>query len=223
MHVGPRWRTGCCYGRLVQHGDVDGWLERLGSADPTPGGGAAAALAAAAAAALVEMVASLTVDKKAYAAHESHVRPIRERAMVLRQQAWALAGDDETAFRAVMAAYGLPRQTDDDRAARTAAIQSATAAAARPPLAVAAVAAEVIALAAALPGRSNPNVLSDVGVAASLAVSALESSAINVEVNLDGLTDGAVREPLRKELGEYLASAELGRRVVADVRAGSAG
>lgn len=203
----------------MPQGDVSDWLERLGSSDPTPGGGAAAALAASAGAALVEMVVNLTKGKKAYAEHESHVVPIGEQAATLRERAWRLAADDEAAFGAVMAAYGLPKQTDDDRAARAAAIERATAAAARPPLQVAAVAAEVIELAASLPGRSNPNVLSDVGVAASLAVSSLESAAINVEVNLGGLSEPGARDELRKELDGYLTAGELGRRVVADVRA----
>jgi len=203
----------------VHQGEVGDWLERLGSSAPTPGGGAAAALAAAAAAALVEMVVNLTQGRAAYAAHESHVRLIGEQAATLRQRAWDLAADDEAAFGAVMAAYGLPRQTDEERAARAAAIEAATAAAARPPLRVAEVAAKVVELAAALPGRSNPNVLSDVGVAASLAVSALESAAINVEVNLAGLHDDGVRDELRKQLDGYLTMGELGRRVVADVRA----
>jgi methenyltetrahydrofolate cyclohydrolase len=203
----------------VHQGDVSDWLERLGSAAPTPGGGAAAALAAASAAALVEMVVNLTRGKAAYAAHEAHVQPIGEQAAALRQLAWELAAADEAAFEAVMAAYGLPRQTDEERAARTAAIEAATAAAARPPLRVAEVAAKVVELAAELPDRSNPNVLSDVGVAASLAGSALESAAINVEVNLGGLKDQGKRDELRTELDRYLAAGELGHRVVADVRA----
>lgn len=195
------------------------WLERLGSAAPTPGGGAAAALAAASAAALVEMVVNLTLGKASYERHADHVRPIGERAAELRTRALELAGADEAAFGDVMAAYRMPRDSEAAKAARTAAIQSATEAAAGPPLAVAALAATVIELAAALPGRSNPNVVSDVGVAASLAVSALESAAINVEVNLASLADGATRDRLRQELAGHLATGDAGRRVVSDVLA----
>lgn len=202
---------------------LGGWLDRLGSAAPTPGGGAAAALAAATGAALVEMVVNLTVGKSAYAEHEEHVHPIGERARALRARALELASADEAAFDRVMAAYGLPRQTDEEKAARSAAIQAATADAARPPLAIAEVAAQVIELAAALPGRSNRNVLSDVGVAAALAGAALESAAINVEVNLGALKDEGVREGLRKELASYLIAGELGREVVGNVRQGVGG
>jgi len=199
------------------------WLEQLGSSASTPGGGAAAALAAATGAALIEMVVNLTVGKSAYAEHEPHVQPIGEQARALRERALDLAAADAAAFDRVMAAYGLPKQTDEEKAARSAAIQAATAGAARPPLEIAEVAARVIELAAALPGRSNRNVLSDVGVAASLAGAALESAAINVEVNLGALKDEGVRDGLRKELAAYLIAGELGREVVGNVGQGVSG
>lgn len=197
---------------------ISEWLQRLGSAAPTPGGGAAAALAVASGAALVEMVVNLTLGKTAYAQHTEHVGPIGLKAAAARSRALELAAADEEAFAAVMAAYRLPRDTDAAKASRTAAVQAATVAAARPPMAVAELAALVITLAAALPGKSNPNVLSDVGVAASLAVSALESSAINVEVNLCSLAPGPVRDDLRAALDNHLTAVETGRRVVRDVR-----
>lgn len=199
------------------------WLDRLGSAAPTPGGGGATALAASTAAALVEMVVNLTVGKKAYAEHEPHVRPIGVEARALRERALELVAEDQAAFDVVMAAYGLPRDSAEDKAARDAAIQDATAAAAGPPMRVAQVAGRVIELAAALPGRSNRTVLSDVGVAASLAVAALESAAINVEVNLGALKDQGVRAELRQELDKYLGTGQLGREIVTNVRQGIAG
>jgi methenyltetrahydrofolate cyclohydrolase len=197
---------------------IDEWLERLGSSASTPGGGAAAALAAAMGAALVEMVVNLTLGRPAYAEHEEHVRRIGEGAGALRRLALELVAADEAAFEAVTAAYRLPKGTDEERAARAAAIQAATAAAADPPLRVAETAARVIGLSAELPDRSNRNVLSDVGVAASLAVSALESAAINVEVNLAALRDAAARERLRRELEGHLEAIGRGRQLVMSVR-----
>jgi formiminotetrahydrofolate cyclodeaminase len=205
---------------VVQQETLGNWLEALGSSASTPGGGAAAALAAAAGAALVEMVVNLTVGRPAYAEHERHVQPIGEQARALRQRALDLAAADAAAFDRVMAAYGLPKATDAEKAARSAAIQAATADAARPPLEIAEVAARVIELAAGLPGRSNRNVLSDVGVAASLAGAALDSAAVNVEVNLGSLKDEGVRAGIRKELAAYLSAGELGREVVGNVRQG---
>jgi formiminotetrahydrofolate cyclodeaminase len=169
------------------------------------------------------MVVNLTVGKKAYAEHEPYVRPIGVEARALRERALELVAEDQAAFDVVMAAYGLPRDSAEDKAARDAAIQDATAAAAGPPMRVAQVAGRVIELAAALPGRSNRTVLSDVGVAASLAVAALESAAINVEVNLGALKDQGVRAELRQELDKYLGTGQLGREIVTNVRQGIAG
>ena len=86
------------------------------------------------------------------------------------------------------------------------------------PLDVAATAAEVIELAGQLPGRSNPNVLSDVGVAAVTAAAAIEAAAVNVDVNLASLTDPEAKAALTAELDRHLAAAERGRQLAARVR-----
>lgn len=196
------------------------WLDELGSAAPAPGGGAAAALTAATAAALVEMVANLTVGRPAYAEHEAQVTLIRDAARQLRRRAVTQVDEDAAAFRSLMAAYRLPRQTSEQQAARQPAIQAATRQAAEVPLDVAATAADVIRLAAELPGRSNPNVLSDVGVAAATAAAAIEAAAINVDVNLAALpgTEAEARAALAAELESHLAVAEQGRALAARVR-----
>jgi methenyltetrahydrofolate cyclohydrolase len=197
---------------------VGEWLDELGSAAPAPGGGAVAALSTATAAALVEMVGNLTVGRPAHAAHEVQVTAVRDAAQRLRRRALAQVDEDATAFRALMAAFRLPRQTNAEQAARQSAIQAATRAAAAVPLDVAATAAEVIALAAQLPGRSNPNVLSDVGVAAVTAAAAIEAAAVNVEVNLASLADPEARAALTAELARHLIAAGDGRRLADQVR-----
>jgi formiminotetrahydrofolate cyclodeaminase len=199
------------------------WLEELGSAAPAPGGGAVAAMSAATAAALVEMVGNLTVGRPAYAEHEEQVTAVRDAARRLRQRALGQIDEDATAFRALMAAYRLPRQTSEQQAARRPAIQAATRQAAAVPLDVAATAAEVVRLAAQLPGRSNPNVLSDVGVAGATAAAAIETAAINVDVNLASLTDPEVKAALTAQLNGHLAAAEQGRQLGARVREQVAG
>jgi formiminotetrahydrofolate cyclodeaminase len=177
---------------------VDDWLAELGSAAPAPGGGAAAAMTAAIAAGLVEMVANLTTGRAKYAQYEPDTARILARAAQLRAEAVALIERDATAFRELMATYRIDK-ADPGRAD---AIRTATVAAAEPPLAIAAVSAEVAELAAELPGRSNRTVLSDVAVAASTAAAAIESAAINVEINLSGLP-----EPDRAPLAGRLAAA----------------
>jgi methenyltetrahydrofolate cyclohydrolase len=202
---------------------IAAWLDELGSAAPAPGGGAAAALSVATAAALVEMVANLTVGRPAYAEHEAEVIAVRDAAHRLRHLALGQIDEDAAVFRALMAAYRLPRGTDQERAARGPAIQAATRRAAGVPLDVAATAAEVIELAAELPGRSNPNVLSDVGVAAATAAAAIEAAAVNVDVNLATLTDTGARSELTAQLDGYLTVAVRGRELAGRVRRDVAG
>ena len=202
---------------------IGAWLDELGSAAPAPGGGAAAAMSVATAAALVEMVGNLTVGRPAYAQHEAQVTAVRDAARRLRQLALGQIDEDAVAFRALMTAYRLPRGTDEQRAARGPAIQAATRRAAGVPLDVAATAAEVIQLAAELPGRSNPNVLSDVGVAAATAAAAIEAAAINVDVNLATLTDADARAELTAQLAGYLTMAIHGRELAGRVRRDVAG
>src|SRR5437588_8506361 len=100
------------------------FLDRLGSADPTPGGGAAAAVVGALGAALIEMTANLTIGKPRLADVQVQAREIERRAAQLRQELGALADADAAAFNQVSAAYKLPRGDDAAKAARSKAIES---------------------------------------------------------------------------------------------------
>lgn len=196
---------------------VGHWLDELASSAPAPGGGAAGALSAATAAALVEMVCSLSVGRPAAAEHEEALRTAHARATALRARALELAEEDAAVFTAVIAAYKLPKDDDAAKAARTAAIQAALGDAARVPLATAAVAAEVVGLAGAILAGANPNVVSDVAVAAAAARAAIDASVVNVEVNLAMIKDAGVRAGLAAELAPYgdPARAEADRLVAA--------
>jgi formiminotetrahydrofolate cyclodeaminase len=191
---------------------IGAWLEDLGSSKPAPGGGAAAALLVATGAALVEMVTNLTIGKPRYAEHEQLMVTARSEARTVREQALALAAQDEDAFNAVVAAYRIPK----DDPGRSDAIQIATAGAAEPPLQTAALAAEVIALAGRIRSGANVNLLSDVAVAASSAKAALESAAVNVEVNTAALHDPGT---LNERLTAYLPATEEAENIIALVRA----
>src|SRR3954466_4508506 len=98
---------------------VDEILRRLASGDPTPGGGAAASLAGALGAALVSMVCNLTIGRDRYAATEAEARAIREGATALLEAPRAGVQRDADAYDALMAAFRLPRGSDDEKAART--------------------------------------------------------------------------------------------------------
>jgi formiminotetrahydrofolate cyclodeaminase len=197
---------------------VGSWLEDLASEASVPGGGAAAALNAAVGAALVAMVCNLTIGKSRYAEHEPLMREALASATELRSLALQLAGDDAIAFGAVTEAYRLPKDTDEDKAARTAAIQAALIGAADVPLRTAAVAAAIIDLAGRILAGANVNVLSDVAVAAASARAALDAAVINVEINLGAMKDPARRDALRAELDKHTAAVTAAAEIVSAVR-----
>jgi formiminotetrahydrofolate cyclodeaminase len=192
------------------------WLDRLGERTPAPGGGAVAALCAASSAALLEMVARYTTGGR-WADREEAMQAVIAEVAQLRARAQQLAEDDAEAFGAVGAAYGLPRSTPEEKAARSAAIHQATRGAAEPPVQVGRVATRLVALADEMVEPANPNVLSDVGVAAATARAALSGSITNIVVNAALLGD-ADAAPLRAEAAELervvVRADEVAARVV---------
>jgi formiminotetrahydrofolate cyclodeaminase len=185
----------------VRDQTIGKWLEALASPAPAPGGGAAAALNAAVGAALIEMACNLTIGRPRYAQQEAEMRAALAEATKLRSRALHLAAADVEAFGAVSEAYKLPKETDEQRQARTEQIQRALVGATEVPLNTAVLAGEVIKLARRIADGTNVNVLADVAAAAIAARAALEVALINVEVNL-----AAISDPSRgKELSERLA------------------
>ncbi len=202
----------------MQDLQIGSWLDDLASSAPTPGGGSAAALLAATGAALVEMVCNLTIGKPRYAEHDELMRAALLSAAELRGRAVELAEADSAAFGAVSQAYKLPRDTEVSRLARAEAIQAALIGAAEVPIRTAQVAAEVIHLAYRIQAGANVSVLSDVAVAAASAKAALDSAAVNVEINLASIHDQARRKLLRGELDQHVQAATMADSVVAAVR-----
>jgi len=144
------------------------FLDALGSSAPTPGGGAGAAVALGMGAALVAMTARLTTGRRKFRAVQADMERVIERCDAIRDSALDLAEADAEAYGEVMAAFGLPRGSDNERSVRQAEISSACEQASRVPLRVAAAAAEVIELAAETAEKGNPNVISDAGAGAAL-------------------------------------------------------
>jgi formiminotetrahydrofolate cyclodeaminase len=197
---------------------VEAWLTELASRSPAPGGGAAAALCAATAAGLVGMVTAYTAGPK-WADRQARMQVLNDQAARLRGDALGLADDDAAAFSAVGAAYGLPRQTEEEQAARRAAIQQALIGAAGPPAATGLLAVSLMEMARELVDQSNPNVLSDVAAAAAAARAALECAIVNIEINLRQIQDQAEAARLRSIVGDLEQAIGEGGRVVGDVRA----
>jgi len=176
--------------------------ERLASRAPVPGGGSASALAGALGAALVEMVCELTVGKPEYEDVDAVARQISASAGELRGSLLAAAEEDAAAYLDVVAARRLPRDGDEERAARKAAIGEASVAATEVPLRVARLATEVLELAASIASVGNRNAVSDAGAAALLAAAAARGAALNVRINLPSLPEA---HPLRADAAARLA------------------
>ncbi len=187
---------------------VEPFLDALASSSATPGGGSAAAILGAMGAALVSMVCNLTIGKKKYAEVEGEMKSVLAKAEALRLKLTGMIEDDVQAFDAVMGAYGMAKETDADKAAREAAIQTALKQATEVPLRCCHAAREVIDLAAIASNKGNLNVISDAGVAVLAAYAALRSAALNVLTNARMITDKTFAEAKLKELHALLAGAE---------------
>ncbi|WP_222266530.1 cyclodeaminase/cyclohydrolase family protein [Modestobacter marinus] len=174
---------------------IETFLEQLAARVPAPGGGATAALHAAQGAALVAMVARYS-DSAKYAEHAEEIATITATADQLRQNALGLAEEDAAAFTTVTKAYGLPKGTPDQAAARSEAIRRALVAAAHVPAVVIAVAEQVLRLAEQLLPIGNRNVVSDVAAAAEAARAAATTARVNVEINLAAGKDPTTWGPL---------------------------
>lgn len=181
------------------------FLDELASGAPTPGGGGAAAVMGAMGAALVSMVANLTIGKKGHEAVEADMRILLEESDALRARMSAMVESDALAFDTLMAAYKLPKASDDEKTSRSAAIQAGLKAATEAPLDCARAAAVGVRLAARAVDQGNPNVISDVGVGVLASAAALRSAALNVRINAPQIKDRVFADHALTELEALLA------------------
>jgi glutamate formiminotransferase/formiminotetrahydrofolate cyclodeaminase len=194
---------------------VDGFMSSVAGPTPTPGGGSVAAHAGALGAALAQMVAGLTIGKKKYAAVEEEMKQLALQATSLRRALNALVERDAQSYEAVRSAYQLPKESDEQQAARASAIREALIGAADVPLETARTAVEVGALAAALAERGNSNAVSDACVGALLAEAACKGAVLNVRINVASLDQaGAERgAALASEARKLLDAAAMHARI----------
>jgi methenyltetrahydrofolate cyclohydrolase len=191
------------------------FLDQLAARVPAPGGGATAALNAAQSAALLAMVARYS-DGPRYDA-ELMGRVVAD-ADELRGEAMALAEADVDAFGAVGGAYRLPRETAEQKAARSAAIAEALAGAARPPAGVIRVALTLTGLAEELLSAGNRNMITDVAAAAQAARAAAVTARAFIEVNLRGIKDLSTQDEFAAAAVVADQVTERADRIVAAVR-----
>jgi formiminotetrahydrofolate cyclodeaminase len=196
---------------------IDAYLDALASAAPAPGGGSAATLVAAHGAALVAMVARITGESGKHPERRALAERLIRVADERRAELLAARAEDERAYGAVVAAMSLPRATDEQKAARTVALQAALAGAAAAPLHAASLALEILRLAESALELRNPNLISDLGCAAEFASAALASSAYNVRINHKFMKDRATIDVQEAKLQAYERSAgEVLERVRAE-------
>ena len=165
------------------------FLAELAGKAPTPGGGGASALVGAAGVALGNMVGSLTVGKKKYAAVEADIQALNARAEALRGELEALVQADAEAFAPLAAAYGLPKDTPEQAAHKAAVLEKALDAACAVPLQIMEKCAEGIALAEEYAAKGSVMAVSDAGCAAALCKAALQAASLNVFINTKLMAD----------------------------------
>ncbi len=170
---------------------VKGFTEETASESVAPGGGSVAATVGALGAALATMVANLSSHKRGWDARWEEFSDWAEQGKAYQDELTALVDRDTDAFNGIMAAFGLPRGTDEEKAARTAAIQAATVQAIDVPLRVMEVSLASMDVIAAMAETGNPASVSDAGVGALCARSAVMGAYLNVQINVGDLEDEA--------------------------------
>ena len=199
------------------------FLDEVADGKPTPGGGSAAAYSAAMGAGLVAMVARLSIGKKKYADVEDEMKAVLDEAENLREKLTKAVDEDAASFTAIMQAFKLPKGNDEEKVARSQAIQDATLYASEVPLETAKGAVRVMALALQVVKAGNSNAITDGASGAAMARAALTSAGYNVRINLSSLKDKVKAEGLLadlKALEEKADELDVGLRLVLIERGG---
>jgi formiminotetrahydrofolate cyclodeaminase len=168
---------------------VSKFLDETASNSPAPGGGSVSALAASLGAALASMVCRLTMKKDTNVTVQIELESVLIKSERLRAKFTALIDEDTNAFKKVIAAYRLPKETIEQEAQRVAAIQAAYKEATVVPLQLLELCAEAVALLKIVGEKGNKNSLTDAGVAVLMLGAACEGAAMNVRINLASITD----------------------------------
>jgi formiminotetrahydrofolate cyclodeaminase len=190
---------------------IDEFLKVLASDSPTPGGGSVAALNGALGCALLEMVCDLTLSKDKFQEVWPDLQPIKIELEKLREELADSIDRDAKAYDLVTSAFKMPKATDEEKAARKDAIQTAMMTAAETPKATARYIHQALRMAKDVAEKGNPNVLSDAGVGAACLLAAMHAALMNIAINLGSIKDDAYTHQMKIEMdflrkeGEKLA------------------
>ena len=176
---------------------VSQFADVMASDAPAPGGGSASALNGAIGAGLAAMVCALTVGKKKYVEFEDLAKETEGKALALKDKFVAIIDTDTEAFNAVSAVFTMPKDTDEQKAARKAAMLEALKGCTISPYQMMELAAEALELVSSLVGKSNATAASDLGCAALNLKSAIQGAWLNVCININGMADQAFADEYR--------------------------
>ena len=176
---------------------VSQFADVMASDAPAPGGGSASALNGAIGAGLAAMVCALTVGKKKYVEFEGLAKETEGKALALKDKFVAIIDTDTEAFNAVSAVFTMPKDTDEQKAARKAAMLEALKGCTVSPFEMMELAAQALELVASLVGKSNATAASDLGCAALNLKSAIQGAWLNVCININGMADQAFADEYR--------------------------
>lgn len=197
---------------------VNAYLDTMASDAPAPGGGSASALCGAQGAGLVTMVAGLTVGSKKYADYRERCQETLNKGLPYVSSLTAQIDRDTDAFNLVSAAFKMPKNTDEERSARSQAIQAGTLASTKAPLETMRLCLAALRNAETLLAGFNASAASDLGVAALDLLAAVKGAWLNVLINIGSLKDREKAESFRREGEEVLREAEtLANGIYAEV------
>ncbi|MDO4690407.1 MAG: cyclodeaminase/cyclohydrolase family protein [Fusobacterium sp.] len=191
--------------------DVIKFLNEVDSSSPAPGGGSVSALASSLGASLGRMVAHLSFGKKKYEANSDEVKAAFvknfDELLKIKEELNILIDKDSEAYNTVMAAFKLPKETEEEKAIRSAEIQKCTKFAIQTPYDIVVLSGKAISLLGTIMEYGNQNAITDIGVGTLLLMTGLEGGILNVKVNLSSIEDKEYVEKISKEIAAIKADA----------------
>lgn len=201
--------------------DIIKFLSEVDSNSPAPGGGSVSALASSLGVSLARMVAHLSFGKKKYEALTDDIKTKFvsnfDELLKIKDELNALIDRDSEAYNTVMAAFKLPKDTDEEKNIRNSEIQKCTKFAIQTPYDIVALSGKAISLLGEILENGNKNAITDIGVGTMLLMSGLEGGILNVKVNLSSIEDKAYVEKISKEISEIREVAEKEKNRIMEI------